>query len=180
MTENPYKLSGGNPAGSLAQSIANIGNLFADRASRKAKLSEKMMDSEIRMREKAVDRMVAGQEERKNIKTQGKVEKKQYKSQAKTNVKAAERLVGAKKGEGAVKGGTKVSLGRERLDMTAKESAPAAKPSKASATKAPRQTPAAKTPAAKTPAKAAAAKPAPAPTTKAAPTAKPPTARKAK
>jgi hypothetical protein len=139
MTENPYKLAGGNPAGSLAQSITNLGNLFADRAERKAKFSEKMMDSESRIRENAE----ASKQDRKTLKAQGKIANKGYKSQVKANVKAAERLTGTEKGKGVTQPGTKFSMTPTSLDATTK------KATRARAAAKPAAKPAAKTPAPK-------------------------------
>jgi hypothetical protein len=151
MEKQPYKLAQGNPAGSLAQSsLSAIGEALSGRANRKAEIANKMLDSELSIRQarKSIkaqgkqDRrtartegeqarmtaQTAGEQTRMTKKTEGKVARRGYASQVKTNVKAAERLTGAKKGKGVTQGGTKLKMTPDTLEITTKKpKAPAAR-----------------------------------------------------
>jgi hypothetical protein len=129
--KSPYNF-GGNGAGSLAQSISKIGEAFGGLRKEKQRLNDKMLDSEIRIRERAIADSLKSSLKKKEMKTAGKQERKTYKKQVSTNVKAAERLTGTEKGQGVVKGGSKVSFGRERMDFTAKDTSAPATPAKTS------------------------------------------------
>jgi hypothetical protein len=122
--KSPYSF-GGNGAGSLAQSISKIGEAFGGLRKEKQRLNDKMLDSEIRIRERAIADSLKSSLKKKEMKTAGKQERKTYKKQVNTNVKAAERLTGTEKGQGVVKPGSKVSFGRERMDFTSRDAAPA-------------------------------------------------------
>jgi hypothetical protein len=168
--KSPYSF-GGNGVSSLAQSISKIGEAFGGLRKEKQRLNDKMLDSEIRIREGAVRDTLKSSLKESEIKTAGKQERKTYKKQVNTNVKAAERLTGTKKGEGVTEGGTKFRMTPTSLDLTTKKTSAPATPAKTSR---PASKPAAKTPAAKPAAtpkatpKAPAAKPAatPKPTAK--------------
>lgn len=141
MTENPYKLAGGNPAGSLAQkSLSAIGEALSGRAQRKADVANKMLDSELRIREGRKITKAQGKQDRKTTRTEGEVTRKNYSKQIKANVKAAERLTGTEKGKGVAEPGTKFSMTPTSLDMTTKKatrSRSAAKPAAKPAAKTP-------------------------------------------
>jgi hypothetical protein len=146
MSENPYKLAGGNPAGSLAQNtITAIGDIFSGRAKRKADIANKLLDSDLRIRESKTA-----------IKTQGKVERKNYSSQIKTNAKAAERLTGTEKGKGVTEPGTKFKMTPTNLELTTKKSKAPAATAKMPTAKSTRPAPTSKTSTVKETAKAVA------------------------
>jgi hypothetical protein len=150
MTENPYKLAQGNPAGSLAQkSLTALGEMLSGRAKRKADVADKMLDSDLRIREGRKTAKALGKQDRKTARAEGEVTRKNYSKQVKANVKAAERLTGTAKGMGVAEPGTKFKMTPTSLEVTTKKPKAPATRSRGATAKPARPAPAPKTPATK-------------------------------
>jgi hypothetical protein len=147
MSNQPYRFSGGNPAGSLAQSI---GGFIAGGLKQRGGVHEKMMEHEMRIRENAIATVVKsqarrdemktqGKQVRKNIaaqgeadvnlsKVQGKQSRKEIAAQGKSDIKVSnKKLKGMVKASGkmgdVVEPGTKVDMSRDKFNYTAKKPA---------------------------------------------------------
>lgn len=146
MSNQPYRFSGGNPAGSLAQSI---GGFIAGGLKQRSGVHEKMMEHEMRIRENAIATVVKSEARKAEIKAQGKQARKFEKAKAnagaKAAVKSATGMAEAAKTLGrSAAPGSKVGLTPTKVDYTTKPKA-ASKPAAPAETPAPVSTPRAKT-----------------------------------
>lgn len=130
MTNQPYNFAKGNPAGSLAQSIAGA---ISGGLKQRAGVQEKLMEHNMRLREIKKE----GKQARKNIRTQGEVEKDVQKTvikatgkqnrkfenaKAKASVRSAEGMARVAQGLGASAApGTKVGISPQKAEFTTPE-----------------------------------------------------------
>jgi hypothetical protein len=138
MSNQPYRFSKGNAAGSLAQSISGF---IAGGLKQRGGVHEKLMDHEMRIRERGIDTVLKSEAKKSEIKTAGKQDRKFETAKAKAGTKAAKKqtknmVKAAQTLGGSAAPGSKVSLTPGRADYTTPPAAKAAPAAKAPAAKA--------------------------------------------